>query len=102
MLKKMADSLGYHFPELIIKKGAYSPQWHGDLEQHQMTILRGLSEVMLGLRSLPMKISEVPIDKESNKALMQFLQGKQTLPVRMEGTPEKLDKAGEENNSKET
>jgi len=102
MLRKMANSLGYHFPELLIKKGAYTPQWHGDLEQHQMTILRGLAEVMLGLRSLPMKISEFPVNEEANKAMMQFLQGKQPLPVRMEGPSEKLDESGKDNESKES
>ena len=100
MLTKMADSLGYHFPELLIKKGAYTPQWHGDLEQHQMTILRGLAEIMLGLRSLPTKVTEFPVNEEANKVLMRFLQGKQPLPFRMEGPSEKLDEAGKTNESK--
>jgi hypothetical protein len=100
MLRKMADSLGYHFPELLIKKGAYAPQWHGDLELHQMTILRGLSEVMLGLRSLPMELTKFPVDEEANKAMKQFLKGKQTLPISMETLPEVLDK--KENKSKES
>lgn len=103
MLKKMAESLGYHFPDLLLKKGAYTPQWYGDLEQHQMTILRGLAEVMLGVRSFPMKVSEFPVNEEANKALMQFLQGKQPLLVRMESSSENIDEAaGKANESKET
>ena len=55
---------------------------------------------MLGTRSFPMKVSEFPVNEEANKALMQFLQGKQPLLVRIEGSSEDLDKAGKENESR--
>lgn len=98
LLGKMAKSLGYHFPELWIKKGAYTPQRYGELEENQRTILQGLAEVLLGIRSFPMKVSEFPVNEDANKALMQFLQGKQPLPVRMEG----LDEGSKANESKKT
>ena len=100
LLGKMAKSLRYHFPDLWLKKGAYTPQSYGEMEENQRTILIGLAEVLLGIRSFPMKVSEFPVNEEANKALMQFLQGKQPLPVRMEGSSEELDKAGKANESK--
>lgn len=101
LLGKMAESLGYHFPELWIKKGAYTPQGYGELEENQRTILKGLADVLLGIRSFPMKVSEFPVNEEANKALMQFLQGKQPLPVRMEGSFGNLDEAGKAKESNE-
>jgi len=101
LLGKMAKSLRYHFPDLWLKKGAYTPQAYGELEEDQRAILHGLAEVLLGIRSFPMKVSEFPVNEEANKALMQFLQGKQPLPVRMEGSFEDSDKAGKANESNE-
>jgi len=101
LLRKMAESLGYHFPDLWLKKGAYTPQKYGDMEQHQTTILKGLAEVLLGIRSFPMKLTEFPVDEEATKAMKRFLQGKQTLPVSMGLLSEVLDKADKENKSKE-
>lgn len=100
LISKMAESLGYHFPDFWLKKGAYTPQVYGELEENQRTILKGLAEVLLGIRSFPMKVSEFPVNEEGNKALMQFLQGKQPLPIRMESSSENLDEAGKENESK--
>jgi hypothetical protein len=101
MLRKMAESLGYHFPELWLKKGAYTPQGYGEMEENQRTILHGLAEILLGIRSFPMKLTEFPVDEEANKAMKLFLQGKQTLPVSMGLLSEVLDKADKENKSKE-
>lgn len=102
LLGKMAESLGYHFPDLWLKKGAYTPQAYGELEENQRTILHGLAQVLLGIRPFPMKVSEFPVNEEANKAMMQFLQGKQSLPVRMEAASEDFDKTDEENEPKET
>ena len=99
LLAKMAKSLRYHFPDLWLKKGAYTPHAYGELEENQRIILRGLAEVLLGIRSFPMKVSEFPVNEEANKALMQFLQGKQPLPVRMEDSSEDLDEGSKANES---
>lgn len=101
LLRKMSESLGYRFPELWLKKGAYTPQWYGDMDMNQMTISKGLADVFLGFKSFPMELTKFPVDEESTKVMKRFLQGKQPLPVRMETLPEVLDKADKENESKE-
>ena len=81
----MADSLEYHFDRVRLKKGAYTPKGFGDVEMDQRVIQRGMAEVLLGIRSFPMKVTETPPNEEANKAIMAFLQGEQPLPVRIDG-----------------
>lgn len=60
LLAKMAASLNYHFDKVLLKKGAYTPRGYGDTELAQLVIQRGLSEVLLGLKSIPIRVVEVP------------------------------------------
>lgn len=85
LLTKMADSLDYHFDRVLLKKGAYTPRGFDEVEMDQRVIQRGMAEVLLGLRSFPMKVTETPPNEESHNAIMAFLQGKQPLPVRIDG-----------------
>src|SRR4030066_526117 len=88
LLGNMAESLGYHFSDLLIKKGSYTPQWYGDVELEQRAILKGLVDVLDGIRPFPMTVTGFPVDEEASKAMKKFLQGKQPLTVRMESSSE--------------
>jgi hypothetical protein len=86
LLKRMAESLGYDLPDLLLKKGAYTPQGYADLEFYQRIILRGLSDVFLGSRAFPMHITEMPVNEKAQKILIAFLEGKHPLPIRVDNS----------------
>lgn len=67
LLSKMADSLGYHFDNVLLKRGAYTPSDYGETEVSQLVIRRGLTEVFLGRRSIPVNIIGLP-DSGEGKA----------------------------------
>lgn len=64
LLDRMAKSLNYHFDKVLLKRGAYTPTGHGETEYEQLLIRRGLAEVFLGLKSIPIHIVETPQTKE--------------------------------------
>jgi hypothetical protein len=90
LLKKMAESLGYDFPDLLLKQGAYTPQGYADVEQYQYIILKGMTEVLAGIRPFPMRITDLPTNEEGQKALLAVLKGERSLPVHIEGLPTNL------------
>lgn len=56
MLFEMAATLGYKFDKVLLKRGAYTPTGYGEVEFEQWTIRRGLVEVFLGSKSIPIHI----------------------------------------------
>ena len=52
LLQKIGNSLGYDFDEIQIKKGAYSPQAHVNIEQEQQTLRTELIGVLSGKKAL--------------------------------------------------
>ena len=60
LIAKMAESLNYHFDKVLLKKGAYTPSGFGEDEVQRWVISRGLTEVFLGTKSIPIRIVEVP------------------------------------------
>ncbi len=58
LLYEMAKSLGYNFDKVLLKRGCYIPQGHGDIEMEQFFIRKGLVELFLGKKSLPINIVE--------------------------------------------
>jgi hypothetical protein len=58
LLHAMAKSLGYDFDEVQLKKGFYTPQGHAEIETEQFLIRKGMVELLLGKRNLPVKIVE--------------------------------------------
>ena len=60
LLAKMASSLGYRYSKLLLEKGSYTPQHYGDLETFQIINLAGLSEIIVGNKSLPVHIVNIP------------------------------------------
>ena len=66
LLKKMAEHLKYKFDFVQLKNDFYSPQLHGDVEQDQATIRRGLADVLSGKSAMPMDVRNFPADVELN------------------------------------
>jgi hypothetical protein len=60
MLESMGKSLGYDFERVTIKKGAYYPELHGNIEKEQHAIRKSLLEILdgTGRRKLPVAVFE--------------------------------------------
>jgi hypothetical protein len=56
----MAHAVGYDFEELLMKKGAYNPQAHADIEQDQFLIRKNLIRLLGGELSLKMEVISGP------------------------------------------
>ncbi|RLA37555.1 MAG: hypothetical protein DRQ64_09470 [Gammaproteobacteria bacterium] len=64
LLHKMAKVLNYDFDKTHIKNSSYSPRVHGETEEENAALRRGLIEVLGGNRSIPMHIT----NNESNQS----------------------------------
>jgi hypothetical protein len=62
MLQKMADLLGYKYDFVQLKDDWYRPQGHGDLETADVTIRRGLADLLDGKIMLPLDVKGMPVD----------------------------------------
>ncbi|USD61325.1 hypothetical protein J4N45_04985 [Vibrio sp. SCSIO 43140] len=60
LLHKMALVLDYSFDKTHIKNSSYSPVAHGDIENQQEQIRKGLSQLLEGRASIPMHITNWP------------------------------------------
>ncbi len=60
LLHKMAKVLDYDFDKTHIKNSSYSPRVHGETEEQQTALRRGIIEVLDGRRPLPMSITNWP------------------------------------------
>ncbi len=60
LLYAMAQSLGYDFDEVQLKRDCYSPIAHGRVENEQTKVREGVLAVLEGKRSLPMHITYLP------------------------------------------
>jgi len=58
MLYEMAESLGYHFDKVTIKRNAYNPKLWGEIELEQHAIRKKFLEVLDGKRRLPVAVFE--------------------------------------------
>lgn len=90
LLYAMAQSLGYLFDRVHIKRAAYYPQGYGDIEQDQLVIRKGLTSVLKGEISLPMKLTSLPISEqeaqeqaELRKLMIQSYKGQLPLEVKL-------------------
>ena len=89
LLMEMGKSLGYEFDEVHVKKGVYAPEAHGQIENENMLVRRGLIRVLYGDSGLKMDVTSFPVseteaaEQESiRKALLNVLTGKQSINVR--------------------
>ena len=65
LLYRMALVLNYDFDKTHIKNSSYSPVAHGNLEDDQVAIRKGLIDILEGKRVLPMHISNWPTEDQS-------------------------------------
>ncbi len=56
LLLAMAQSLGYAFDKVQLKRGYYAPQGHADLELEQLLIRKGMVALLTGRGNLPVKM----------------------------------------------
>lgn len=88
LLFSMAADVGYKFDRVQLKKGAYSPIAHGELEG-QRTALRNLAiGVLSGDLPLKMEVTSLPFHEEALKSQLELqsklssaLDGRGTLTV---------------------
>lgn len=52
VLYEMSQALGYDFDEVQLKRDCYSPVAHGNIEEQQANIRKGIEEVLSGYRSI--------------------------------------------------
>jgi len=89
LLDKMAKALDYDFEELLIRKGSYIPQAHGELESDQLLLRKGLLGLLEGSLHLKMDVVSLPQqDDEELKAQqklrdlsIEYFEGKKPVPV---------------------
>jgi len=60
LLFVMSQALGYTFDKVQLKKGAYTPQGHADLEFEQSMLRRGALDVIYGQRALRIEVIQPP------------------------------------------
>lgn len=91
LLYEMSKSLGFEFDKVHIKKAGYTPQAYVDKEREQSFIRRGMVEVFLGEKTIPMSIKDFPVDEEalSNQKklfelMKQHYEGKRSLSIKIE------------------
>lgn len=65
LLDKMANSLGYYFDKVLLKRGSYTPQQYGDLETFQIINMAGLADILVGNKSLPIRIVDDPSTEDA-------------------------------------
>ena len=73
LLEAMGKTFGYQFDKVTIKKAAYYPQLHGDIDDQQVLLLMAAYDVLRGNRPLGMHIvnwpdQTEPSDSSSEKA----------------------------------
>ena len=55
LLHAMGQALNYQFDKVHLKKGAYTPKGHADIEVEQSLLRRGALELFYGQRALPVR-----------------------------------------------
>lgn len=90
LLKLMGNHLNYRFDEVELEHEVYSPIAHGELENDQTLIRRGLAALLSGEKALPMEVKTWPTDAESiarhqalQDALLAWLKGETEPRVRI-------------------
>jgi hypothetical protein len=58
LLKAMGRCLGYDFDKVYLKRGAYYPEFLGNVEEEQHAVRRGILNVLLGKGRIPVGVFE--------------------------------------------
>lgn len=67
LLYEMAKVLDYDFDKVHLKRGAYIPQGHADIELEQNFIRRSFVDIFLGGKSIPINIVNPPEQVETRR-----------------------------------
>jgi hypothetical protein len=65
MLQLMGKSLGYDFDKVRIRKAIYVPRGHGDVDLENRVIRRGIAEIVIGRKSLPVSVSGIASEQQN-------------------------------------
>jgi hypothetical protein len=72
LLFAMATDVSYTFDRVQLKRGAYSPMAHGELEDQQKAIRTLAVKVLAGEIPLKMEVTDFPIHEEALKAQLDL------------------------------
>ncbi|WP_372841713.1 DUF6680 family protein [Phaeovulum sp.] len=97
LLHLVSQFLGYSFSKAQLARDIYSPRAHGDLENEQTIIRKGLVSLFKGEMVVPLAVKEFPAAEagsaELQAALQQvltdLLQGKKPLAIARDNTEDK-------------
>ena len=91
LLMEMSIYLGYTFEKLTIKKAIYIPQAYSDIEFEQTAIRRGVLDIMLGRKPVPIEVTGFPISEDDSKEqsdlrklMLEQYKGNISLRVRLD------------------
>ncbi|MDY0746584.1 DUF6680 family protein [Paucibacter sp. R3-3] len=68
ILFAIAQDLGYTFDRVQLKRGAYSPIAHGEIEEEQNELRKATLSLVTGKHALKMNVVGFPIDQEALQA----------------------------------
>jgi Family of unknown function (DUF6680) len=91
LMYEMGKSLGYDYDKVHIKRGAYIPQEHSEIELEQKAIRKGLVDLLWMRKPLPLDVmgfpgpsdAEAAEQQELRRLLIANLKGELPLPVRV-------------------
>ena len=60
LLYAMSQALNYDYDKVQLQRDCYRPEAHGNIENTQLSLLKGLESIVNGERSLPMAVTYFP------------------------------------------
>lgn len=72
LLFALAVDVGYRFDRVQLKKGAYSPIAHGELELEQQQVRKLAIDLLSGAHPLKMEVTGIPIHEEALKSQLEL------------------------------
>lgn len=73
LLSEMSKKFGYEFDEVKIRKAAYRPQRHEDIESEQLGLLVRANNVLSGIQPLSMNVDNWPEQTEAQELVLKKL-----------------------------
>lgn len=89
LLVKIAQSLNYDLDETHLRRGAYTPQGHVDIELDNIMARRGLLALLDGRISLPISVQNGNPDPRIVELTKKVLEGTQSISVQIHDTTDK-------------
>lgn len=91
ILMEMSIYLGYRFEKLTIKKAIYVPQAYSDIEFEQTAIRRGVLDILLGRKPIPIEVASIPLSEDTlreqadlRRLMLEQYKGNISLRVRID------------------